>query len=143
MAITDTFTPPFVRKKPKQTDQPASVPSIDEIIVAIQAECRQAGVKCNRDRAKAVIRMLERARDHVRKHDYVYHLSQNDLDRRHVVLDTIMADDTAAIAGSAHDLINRGLLDPARGELNFVHTKDGTAPLFYCGVTLDTQRSSS
>lgn len=107
-------------------------PKYAEVVAAIVAESG-----CTEQKANQVYQFLARVRDSLRiwreeegyqdsdcqDFEFVYHLTDADLDRYHDVLDLIMPDDTVARDGSAFALLNRRLL---RGnELTFVHTKVG------------------
>lgn len=91
------------------------------------AEAIMAEAGCSKSKAKQLVNFLTKMVTHGRKYEYCpYHLNIRQLHPLtgvHAVLDVIMPDDTVATPGSAHDRLNRELLDPARGELAFVHSK--------------------
>lgn len=64
-------------------------------------------------------------------------LSQDEIDRFHATLETIIPDDTVSAPGTAHDKIERYLLDPAAGELSIKHTKHGVGRARFCSVDVE------
>jgi len=107
MTLTQT-EPVIVQDAPQRT---VRRPKYAEVVAAIVAESG-----CTEQKANQVYQFLARVRDCLREwsggeeegyQDFVYHLTDADLDRYHDVLDLIMPDDTIARDGSAFALLNR------------------------------------
>ena len=97
-------------------------PTSDQIRSAIM---KQTG--CSKRRARRFIAFLRDQISCARSEDGYgpVHLTQEEIDEFHPMLELVMPDDTASTPGSAHDLIERGLLSAHRGELSITHTKGG------------------
>jgi hypothetical protein len=59
-----------------------------------------------------------------------------DIETVYDTLDAVMPHGQISTPGSAHDLLERHLLDPARGELGIMHDRAEDGELVYCAVTV-------
>lgn len=104
-------------------------PTRAEVKTAICAEAQAAGIPCSGRLATDLLKMLDVAVSHARRHQYMeYYLTDEDLARCHAVMDVVMPDvlDLTKIpvpaADSAQDLINR--LYVRDREFAIAHTQD-------------------
>lgn len=116
------------------TSQAFRRPSRDEVVNRIAAEARDARVPCGPEKAERLIDVLEIALGQLRAHGGVYHVTTEQLDDVHAVMDVVIPDDRVVPpADSAQESINLLLLEP--GEVALVHTKAGGRNE-YCAVEL-------
>lgn len=129
-----------------------TVPTQREMVAAIMRELSGA----TRDDALGLIEFLAVVRDEIREvvqngvsrsgmagvdqfGRLVYHLNGREIEAVHETLVAIMPDDAIARPGSAHDVLNRGLLDFEHGELTFKHSMGGRRLPRDCVVVLEVQ----
>ena len=138
MSLTDTTAAPATETHRDIIDDTIQPPTRQQVIAKIQAE---AG--CDEKAAADFVTWIESiVKDHRKANNGnwagdVFHLRQPHLNHYHAVMDSIMPDDAIAATGSgtAHDLLQQYVLDPAKGELGLVHGKAG-GKVQDCTVTL-------
>lgn len=67
-----------------------------------------------------------------------HYLTQDELLRYHDIMEAVMPDEMAPVPGSAHDLLERYVLDPSREEFGLRHSRspDVAGTPEYCTVDL-------
>lgn len=90
---------------------------------------------CDREQADTFLRWIQSTIGGLRSAGKAIHyLTVGEMRRRHAILNAIAPDDTVAKPGSAHDLVQRFVLNPGRGELALTHSKRTQHHRTYCSV---------
>ena|GEM_PF-2887322 len=119
------------------TTVPTSSPNLrEQAIRAIQRE-----TDCSHRQAKRLINWLDQLIHKTRKYNYEsYYLTDLELmSPSYELFDTVIPHDQVSTRGSAHELLEKLLLDPTKGELGFTHQmRDQHGELTYCNFCVNT-----
>lgn len=116
---------------------PAPIPTRDEVIAATVEKYGHKGITDRQ--AGDLYDYWVGVRDTGRENpaDYQHLLMGQAKKRVHGVLSLVMPDDAVATPGSLHEMYERAILDPTRGEMALLHTRREHTD--NCGTDIITQ----
>lgn len=129
MTITDTAT--IVPAIAVAGDPAPTRPRGRDVIAQLRAE----GIR--RKEAGEFLNYMRHVVAEVRRYDGTpFRPYDEDIESVYGTLDAVMPHGQISTRGSAHDLLERHLLDPSRGELGIMHDRAEDGELVYCAVTV-------
>jgi hypothetical protein len=137
--IVKTITDKKSLKTQQTQERVPAVPTPAQMATAVMREMQAAGQPCTPAEAATFVGWLDQVLTTVRQRrgrkPGQYFLTEAEIDSVHRVLDIVIPDDKAPADGSAHALLNRGLLRD--GEVSISHSKARRFHQVYCTVTVD------
>ncbi len=129
MTITDTAS---IAQAISVAGDPAPTrPRGRDVIAQLRAE----GIR--RKEAGEFLNYMRHVVSSVRRSDgRAFRPYDEDIESVYDTLDAVMPHGQISTPGSAHDLLERHLLDPSRGELGIMHDRAEEGELVFCAVTV-------
>lgn len=109
---------------------PTGVVTLEEVCTKVVEEMRLKGKSCTAGQAKAMVMWVKGFVNRARTAHYAtqYPTTRQMRTPEYRIFDAIMPHGQAATEGSAHDLLQRHVLDPRRDEISLLHDRQHDAP---------------